>query len=150
MHEKQAKFVRFGVFLFATAAVALSLSGQQSNHVRTSLVTDWSSRHLIFSAPCDVRETRSRVTGSSLPAAMAAAQHASCASDGRRRTRRRSAPQDTTIDALETNPDALFGGLGGGLGIETRWNGAMKKDWSTSLGPTRDSRRGLLPRKVFL
>src|ERR1700675_2893733 len=51
MREKQAKLARFGVFVFATALVALSLSGQQTTHTRTSLVTDWSSRRLIFSTP---------------------------------------------------------------------------------------------------
>src|SRR5271154_4959126 len=51
MHEKQAKLGRFGVFVFATALVALSLSGQQTTQTRTSLVTDWSSRHLVFSTP---------------------------------------------------------------------------------------------------
>src|SRR5271170_689457 len=51
MHDKQAKLGRFGVFVVATAIVALGISAQQTAHTRIPLVTDWSSRHLIFSAP---------------------------------------------------------------------------------------------------
>ena len=134
MHEKQAKFVRFGVFLFATAAVALSLSGQQSNHVRTSLVTDWSSRHLIFSAPAtfgklaavsqDPRYQQQWLRRNMHPAPPTDGEEPGAAPESR----------DTTIDGLESNPAVLFGGLGGGSGSK-RGNGPMKKDWSTSLGP---------------
>ena len=51
MHAKQAKLGRYGVFVLATAIVAVTLSAQQSTHTRIPLVTDWSSRHLIFSQP---------------------------------------------------------------------------------------------------
>jgi len=135
MHVKQAKFVRFGVFLFAAAAVALSLSGQQSNHVRTSLVTDWSSRHLIFSAPAtfgklaavsqDPRYQQQWLRRNVHPAPPTDGEEPGAAPESR----------DTTLDGLEPNPAVLFGGLGGGSGSK-RGNGPMKKDWSTSLGPS--------------
>ncbi len=134
MHIKQAKFVRFGVFLFATAAVALSLSGQQSNHVRTSLVTDWSSRHLIFSAPAtfgklatvsqDPRYQQQWLRRNMHPAPPTDGEEPGVATE----------PRATAIDGLDGNPNAHFGPPSGGFGSKPG-NGGMKKDWSTSLGP---------------
>jgi len=135
MHEKQAKFVRFGVFLFATAAVALSLSGQQSSRTRTSLVTDWSSRHLIFSAPStygklaavsqDPRYQQQWLRRNMHPAPPTDGEESAVATE----------PRSTAIDGLDANPNALFGPPSGGLGSKSG-GGPMKKDWSTSLGPS--------------
>ena len=51
MIERQAKLGRFGVAILAILAVAAGLSGRASDHVRISLVTDWTHRHVIFSTP---------------------------------------------------------------------------------------------------
>jgi hypothetical protein len=133
MHEKQAKFVRFGVFLFATAAVALSLSGQQSNHVRTSLVTDWSSRHLIFSMPT-TRE-----------ALAIASRDIRYQQQWTRRNMHPVPPTDgaEAIDPIETRmaAEAALGGITfklgwGGLGGGPKGTkGSLKRDWASSLGP---------------
>ncbi len=135
MHEKQAKFVRFGVFLFATAAVALSLSGQQSSHTRTSLVTDWSSRHLIFSAPStygklaavsqDPRYQQQWLRRNVHPAPPTDGEEPGGATESRA----------TASDAVDANLDALFGPPTGGSGSKSG-GGALKKDWSASLGPS--------------
>ena len=136
MHAKQAKLGRFCVFVLATAIVAVSLSAQQSTHTRISLVTDWSSRHLIFSQPST------------------AAKLAEVSQDPRfqqqwlRRNLQPAPPRDGDADAAEielrnaseANDAALRGGNGvwgggpGGLGVGGS-KANLKRDWSTSLGP---------------
>ncbi len=139
MSEKQAKLGRFGVFIFATALVALSLSGQQSSHTRTSLVTDWSSRHVVFSTPTT------------------AAKLAEVSQDPRyqqqwiRRNMHPAPPTDgeatngaaENISANEVEETAAAGsfgapGTGGGTGGGFSGfgsKGSLKGDWTTSLGP---------------
>jgi len=153
MHEKQAKFVRFGVFLFATAAVALSLSGQQSNHVRTSLVTDWSSRHLIFSAPAtfgklaavsqDPRYQQQWLRRNMHPAPPTDGQETNGA------TQMSSVPEvDVAAEFSLGAPGGGSGGWGGGGSLGgRRGQGNLKKDWSTSLGPNATAGADSYPAK---
>jgi len=47
MHEKQAKFVRFGVAVLATMAVAVGLSGQGSRQLKASMKSAWIGRHAL-------------------------------------------------------------------------------------------------------
>jgi hypothetical protein len=125
MSDKQAKLGRFSVFVLATAIVALGISAQQSSHTRIPLVTDWSSRHLIFSTPST------------------AAKLAEVSQDPRfqqqwlRRNLHPAPPTDgeDTIGASEVRGAGLPGGsiqwgVGGG-----RSKASLKRDWSTSLGP---------------
>jgi hypothetical protein len=127
MLDKQAKLGRFCVFVLATAIVALSLSAQQSTHTRIPLVTDWSSRHLIFSAPST------------------AAKLAEVSRDPRFQQQwlRRNLHPAPPKDGEETGGGASaaieafggkggWGGIGGGSGST---KGTLKRDWSTSLGP---------------
>src|ERR1700690_3804813 len=51
MDKKAAALRRCGVAIFAVLVLAVGLSGQGPNHQRISLVTDWSQRHMIYSAP---------------------------------------------------------------------------------------------------
>ena len=129
MSEKQAKLGRFGVFIFATALVALSLSGQQTSHTRTSLVTDWSSRHVVFSTPTtaaklsevsqDPRYHQQWVRRNMHPAQPTDGE----ASNG--------ATENTGASGAEEETAVSFGGgFGGG-----KSKGALKGDWTTSLGP---------------
>ena len=151
MHAKQAKLGRFCVFVLATAIVAVSLSAQQSTHTRISLVTDWSSRHLIFSQPST------------------AAKLAEVSQDPRfqqqwlRRNLQPAPPRDGDADAAEielrnaseANDAALRGGNGvwgggpGGLGVGGS-KANLKRDWSASLGPRREHRRGHLSCEILL
>jgi hypothetical protein len=134
MSEKQAKLGRFGVFIFATALVALSLSGQQTSHTRTSLVTDWSSRHVVFSTPTtaaklaevsqDPRYHQQWVRRNMHPAQPTDGE----ASSG--------ATENTGASGPEEEAAASFGGWGSGGGFPSgKRKGALKGDWTTSLGP---------------
>ena len=51
MEKTAATLRRFGVAVFTVLALAVGLSGQRPAHQRVSLVTDWSHRHMIYSAP---------------------------------------------------------------------------------------------------
>ncbi len=138
MHAKQAKLGRFCVFVLATAIVAVSLSAQQSTHTRISLVTDWSSRHLIFSTPTT------------------AAKLAEVSQDPRfqqqwlRRNVRPAPPTDDEetngatrmSSAIETGEAASLsegtvggGSWGGGLLGVGHGKQNLKRDWAASLGP---------------
>src|SRR5580704_5275010 len=134
MSEKQAKLGRFGVFIFATALVALSLSGQQTSHTRTSLVTDWSSRHVVFSTPTtaaklaevsqDPRYHQQWVRRNMHPAQPTDGE----ASNG--------AIENTDASGAEEEAAVSFGGWGSGGGFPSgKRKGALKGDWTTSLGP---------------
>ncbi len=51
MEKITQKIRRFGAGIFAVLILAVGLSGQAPQHNRISLVTDWSHRHMIYSAP---------------------------------------------------------------------------------------------------
>ena len=153
MSEKQAKLGRFGVFIFATALVALSLSGQQSSHTRTSLVTDWSSRHVVFSTPTtaaklaevsqDPRYQQQWIRRNMHPAPPTDGE----ATNG-------AAENAGANDAEETAAASLGGpgagwGTGGSLG-DRKPKGALKGDWTTSLGPAASVGADEYPAKFSL
>lgn len=149
MNEKQAKLGRFGVSLFLAATVALGLSGQQSNHTRTPLVTDWSSRHLIFSTP---------TTRENLIAAM---QEPRYQQQWLRRNLHPAPPKDGdgTLGALEMRGAAeaddaasTFEGSSivrdpAGKYHGPHVNTTIHRDWSTSLGPNATIGAGTYPAK---
>ncbi len=129
MSDKQAKLGRFGVFVLATAIVALGISAQQTTRTRIPLVTDWSSRHLIFSAPST------------------AAKLAEVSQDPRfqqqwlRRNMHSLPPTDgeDSAGASEARGAGFSGrdGEWGGVGVGGGGSKAsLKRDWATSLGPT--------------
>src|SRR5271155_5810176 len=136
MHDKQAKLGRFGVFVLATAIVALGISAQQATHTRIALVTDWSSRHLIFSTPTtaeklaeawqDPRYRQQWLRRNMHPAPPTDGEETNGA------TGLSSAAESSEAASIsEGTPGGSWGGsLGGGRGKQN-----LKRDWSSSLGP---------------
>ena len=133
MKETARQCVRFGVAIFATAIVALGLAGQASSPRRTSLVTDWSSKHLIFSTPT-TRE------GLSI-----ASRDIRYQQQWTRRNMHPAPPRDGEgadgVAERQSSVESDLTGVGFRLG-SGRWgggskngNGKLKRDWASSLGP---------------
>ena len=144
MKEKARQYGRFGVAIFATAIVALTLAGQASSPQRTSLVTDWSSKHLIFSTPTtreglsiasrDIRYQQQWIRRNMHPAPPTDGEGASNAVE------ERGAAAEVGATVYKLDPERWGGGRGGGKGRGGNGgggngNGKLKRDWASSLGP---------------
>jgi len=132
MTERRAKLGRFGVAILAILAVAAGLSGRASDHVRISLVTDWTHRHVVFSTP-QTFEQALRVQGD--PRYM---------QQWVRRNVHPSLPGGAPPNATTAAGPLTFAG-GGKIGVL----GAKGShgDWSVSLGPGASMNANAFPAK---
>ncbi len=120
MKTNQSRILRYSLALFGTVTLALVIWGQESNLApnHTSLVTDWSHHHLIFSNPSDTREGLPDPAGSALLAAVAAAEYTGITARERRSEKRLAKRCGLRLTIL---------------GVEAAARG-MHRDWSVSMG----------------
>jgi hypothetical protein len=131
MIEKQAKLGRFGVAILAILAVAAGLSGRASDHVRISLVTDWTHRHIIFSTP-QTFEQALRVQRDPRYLQQWVRRHLHPSLPG-------AAPAN---DATSAGRQTALGGALGGSAVK-----GSHGDWSVSLGPGASMNANAFPAK---
>ncbi len=131
MNGRIVRFSRIGAGLLAVLGLALVMSGQeQAPEKHVGLVTDWTSRHLVFSPP------------SSPLAATQVGQDPRYWQQWARRNMHPVIPasttdpfaskpaEETSADATEAESPDAFGGFPNG-----KKNG-MEKDWSVQMGAT--------------
>jgi hypothetical protein len=131
MNEKQAKLGRFAVATLAILAVAVGLSGRASDHVRISLVTDWTHRHVVFSTP-QTFEQALRVQRDPRYVQQWVRRHVHPSLPG-------GAPAN---DATAAGPQAFAGG-----GISGDVQKGSRGDWSVSLGAGASMNANAFPAK---